>query len=695
MAKKHEFSKDDREIILKQSITFWDETTESQSPFFNQVNEYERLARCLLPEGLENIYAAYEDRSALVPADIYNNLNSLKAVIRATVFKKKPYFSLNVAGEQGLHDDRTEKAENVLQGIMDMEANGRGFPSEASRAIYQALYAGLSACYTQWTKKFVKEPVRNKDRTLATDKKTGRPIMRDRLVASYPETISLDIRRCRIDPAAAEVKDIRIVGYHSLAQFSQLRKLNKDPNTKYNFDEKELQESSFEHSKYFEHVKSETDRYDRKGEPNTDFGDKQIEIWSLRGLYRFEQPDGTLVFRDIIVEIGNRNILLKAVSNTLPIPSYQFFDFPAVDQQHGRMYPMGVVEPARDQFLEQFVKSNQSLDSADYNAHAALIADSSATQHLPDYIESGGDQIYKLDLQASGLTSVGQAMQYLVKPPLGQDTFQHGAVLARKVQQTMRLSDYTANADPATSETATGVVALVSGGQNLTEDLIENLTDTYFAPTAQKKLILWNFHNADKISQIALKDAGTITVDPGDIDLPFQVSVMTAISGSNPAQARRFVEVYPTLQQNPRYNQDVVEETMVDILDLPNANKLLNTSGHLQAIIDRESGALGYGIPQPVHELDNHQAHVEGHSEYLQAIESGELDQPGQEPAKPDLLVAHIEEHQQFIAQRQAALGNTKEMGGNVGNLSQPEGASFKPPATGATGSFTPSESRA
>jgi hypothetical protein len=519
--------------------------------------------------------------------------------------------------------------------------------------------------------------------------------MRDRLVAEYPETISLDIRRCRITPAAAEVKDIRIVGYHSLAQFSQLRKLNKDENTIYNFDEKELAESSFQHAKYFEYVRSETDRYTRKGEENQDFGDKQIEVWSIRGLFRFEQPDGSIIFKDLIVEVGNRNILLAAVENRLPIPSYQFFDFPAVDQQHGRMYPMGVVEPARDLFLEQFVKSNQSLDAANYNAHATAIVDSSAGQHLPDYIESGGDQLFKLDLQSAGLTAVGQAMQYLAKPPLGQDTFQHALVSQRAVQQTMRLSDYTANADPSTSETATGVVALVSGGQNLTEDLIENLTDTYFAPTAKKKLILWNFKNADKTSQLPLSDAGTVLIEPGDIDLPFQVSVNTAISGTNPAQARRFVEVYPTLQLNPRFNQDVVEETMVDILDLPNGEKLLNTSGHLQAIIDRESGALGYGIPQPVHELDNHQAHVEGHSEYVQAIESGQLDQPGQEPPQTDLLIAHIEEHQAHIEQRQQALGNTKEMGGNSGNLVQPDAASQGSEPRGATGNFTPSEGRA
>ena len=37
----------------------------------------------------------------------------------------------------------------------------------------------------------------------------GKPILVNRTVSQYAETISLDIRRCRLDPMAAETNDIR------------------------------------------------------------------------------------------------------------------------------------------------------------------------------------------------------------------------------------------------------------------------------------------------------------------------------------------------------------------------------------------------------------------------------------------------------------------------------------------------------
>ncbi len=687
MAKKHRFSKEQTEEIVKQAKTFWDDADTKQSDFFDTVNEYERLARCLLPQELEDAISEYPDRSALVPPDIYNNLNALRAHIRTALFKKKPYIHLHIAGQENVTSEAIKKAEAVLQSIQDKENDGRGFPSEAIKTIYQALYAGITATFLKWTKRTIRRAIRNMDDFSFVLDKFGDPIFEERVIDEYPESISLDIRRTRIDPSAAERKDIRIVGYHAIMQFSELQRLNRDPNSMYEFDEKELKEKAFQRSKYFEHVKAEAEQYPDKGEENHTYGGKIVEVWSIRGLFRFEKQDGSIEYKDLIVEIGNREVLLALKENTLPLHGWELFDFPSIDQQHGRLYTMGVVEPARDSFVEQWLKQNQSLDSANYNTHATAVGDSSACQELPSYIESGGDQLLKIDLQASGLQSWQHAIGYLQRPPLGQDTFAHSQVLARTVQQTMRMSDFLQGKDPSATETATAVSNIVASGLNLTDELMEQVIDTFLAPVALKKLILWNFFNADQEIKLINKDGTPLLIGMGEIDLPYKATVETNISQTNPARARRFVEVFPAIKDDPWFDPQVSRETLVDILELPNGDRLLASREHQQMIIDRESIALANGIPQQVHPLDNHQAHLEGHAEFIQ-----DQEQRGEQPTNEQMQ--HIQEHQQFIAEQQAALGNTKELGGNSGNLVQPDAAAQKPSGSGATGNFTPSESR-
>ena len=136
-----------------------------------------------------------------------------------------------------------------------------------------------------------------------------------------------------------------------------------------------------------------------------------------------------------------------------------------------------------------------------------------------------------------------------------------------------------------------------------------------------------------------------------------------------------------------------VRKTINEMLDLPNRDRLLRNQDLLNMIIDRENSALGYGISLPVHPLDQHAAHIEGHVEYVDYIHS--LGQDAiTEGLTLDALKQHIMEHQSYIDQQQSALGNTKEMGGNTGTAVQPDMAANRPMPTGATGRYTPSESR-
>ena len=692
MGKKPEFTKAQKDEILKQGLEFWEAAERVQGPLFDMVNEFERLARCLLPQELEDAYALYSDRSALVPPDIHNNLNSLRSIIRGSLFRKKPYFKLGIRGRPTLRDERTRKAESTLQGIMDEENDGIGFPAEADKAIYQALYAGITTVFTRWVKRWERVPRRDPNTLKLVIGENGKPIYDMELIAEYPETISLDIRRTRIDPSAAERKDIRIVGYHSIAQFSELVKFNQNPQSHYDFDEEKLEASTFQAAKYFEYVKSESEANPKKGEVNDRFGDRVIENQSIRGQFRVTGKRGKKEFRDLIVEIGNRTVLLAVKENDLPIPGWELFDFPAVDEQYGRLYAMGTVEPGRDTFIEQFVKLNQSMDSANREVYATYVGDAAACANLPEMIDSSNDQILKVDVMGAGLNSYRDALGVLERPRLGQDTFAHSLSLGRTLQQTMLLSDYTQNKDPVGgAETATGVVELVSAGQSLTDHLMEKLADTYFRPVAQKKLILWNFFNADKEHVIYDQDGQPVVVKPGEINFPYHLSLETTISQTTAAMVRRMVEIYPVVANDPFYDPLVVRKTLNEMLELPNQDSLLLNDDYQRMLVERENmaiealsvlqqdGKVGEDVEVPVHPFDPHQKHLEGHVE-------ANIDSP--------IMQRHQEGHQQFVEQQNEALGNTKDRGGNAGNLSQPDAASMKGTG-GATGAYTPSAGRA
>jgi hypothetical protein len=696
------FTEKQQKQVLTQAIAFWDDATYKMGPYFNFVNEMERLTRVLLPKELETQLAKFPDRAQLVPPDIRNNLASIKAIIRRTVFRKKPYFPLEIVGEYNAADPRVEKAEQILQMIMDMEADGKGFPHEAAKAVFQAIYAGLTVVVTRWHREYGKKLVRNKDFSPASVAPYPEhpdyvvPEMRNTIIAEYPESKSLDVRRTRIDPNAGDFDNISIIGYQGQRQLYDLIALNRNKLTHYQFDEKELANSTFDKTQYYEHVPQEgTGLPSSTSEADTGkYGDKPIETFSIRGLFRVDNADLTTDIRDLIVEVGNRSVLMALKDNDLPLRGTDLFDFPRIEDQHGRMYAMGLVEAGRDLFVEMVLKRNQSLDSANRNVHNTYLADSSAALDVPDVVESANDQVYKLDLASAGLIDVHHAMAVLERPQLGQDTFNHAQVLARELQQTHFVNDYVQGKDPARSETATGVVALTSGPASLAEDLIEILNDTYFTPVSLKKLKLWVFFKGHKLGKVRLSDGTRAAVTLEDLELPYKVAVRNSINANDAARQRRVVESMPLLMNDPFYDQFEFRRMINDVLELPGGSKLLKHPDTARRYPDLESFALGYGMDSEVHPTDNHRLHKDVHSEYRQYLESQRPEQLAAQGITLDKLIAHEERHDMEMQSQELALGNSKELGGASGNLSQPEGSRHKIKPTGAAGEYLPKANR-
>jgi len=188
-------------MIVKQAISFWDKSTNYMDPIFRAANDYERMFRCLLPKELETAYAQHADRSALAPVDVYLNIQSLKAHLYNIMFSTKPYGSLSIQGQHNNRSEGIKKAEQVLQYMQDIAV----FEEQADLAHHQALIFGITAVFTRWNVLTERVPVR--------DEKTYQLVLDDndevqwemKPVAQYAETIPIDFRRVRIDPAAGAI----------------------------------------------------------------------------------------------------------------------------------------------------------------------------------------------------------------------------------------------------------------------------------------------------------------------------------------------------------------------------------------------------------------------------------------------------------------------------------------------------------
>jgi hypothetical protein len=626
--------------------------------FLRRIDDYERAARAMLPRELENRYKEHADRSCLVPADIFINLKSLRSHFREILFSRKPYAILTERGKPHIQTDQTRKAQAKLQHMLDVS----DFEAEADLANYQALTYGRGCVFHEWHTDYARKPVRD-DETgqITTGEKDGLPIFQMAPVAEYARTISLDIRRVRIDPSAEVPKNIRIVGHHQLRSVSDLLIARQTSRSFYDFDPRELLKNSFNPEEYYEYVSGETDAIPDKGMENEDFGDRIAEEIKVYGLFRTNKPDGTFEVHDLVVSIVNRSLIIGLKRNDLPLNGWDLFDWPAIDKEHGRMFPMGIVEPAMDAFLEKHVKHNQSIDGTNRDTYDRYIADGAATQNLPDVIEHIPEQIITVDLMASGARSVHDVMAPLPRNQRSNDPFQQAGVLTKIIQQIMCLSDYIQGLDPSRQETATAVSELVAGGAVLLKNLINNLKDSYYRPAWQKQLILYNFFKGHEEDQVTTESGQTFKLNPGDIEQLWQIDIEIATSMDRPAMIRRFVEMFPMLANDPYYDGWELRATANRILQLPNADKILPPNELLQMNVDRENIALGAGLPVPVHPLDQHQLHLQGHTEYIDFVNS-----PQGEGLTDTEIIAHNELHQQEIEKQNTGLGNTKEMGGGA-----------------------------
>jgi hypothetical protein len=653
------FNKDQLIAIKQQAIDFWNTASSDHDKFFKNTSDRERMAHCKLPIALENAFRSYPDRSCLAPPDMFVNISSLRAAISNLAYGSKPYGLLSHFGDKEFADETIRKAEWVLQYQNDIAQDAM----DCDMAVHQALYGGMSCVFTGWEAATRRVVPRDEYGEQLVDKK-GATIITEEVYAKYSRTIAHDIRRVRIDPSCDRIEDRRIVGRHYIKQESDLLKINKSKNHYYSFDVEELKKSTFPTDKYYEFVRGESDAIYQKGKVNETFGDRIVEIKEIRGIFRVKRVNVT-VFEDLIVHIANDTVLVGVKKNDLPMHGWELYDFPVVDQEMGRLFPMGVLEPAQDLWFYLFLVMNNFIDRNHRTTYDMYLADASAISGFDDYISFEQGKIIKIDTMATGLPNVGAAFQPLAKPQQSQEPVLLMAKIQDMIQQVMRLSDYLQGTNPGRAETATAVEALMQGGQSLLMYLMANLKRSLYAKTWQKKLILWNHFRGHQQFTAKNGEGIPMQVQPNEINTLWQVDIDTNANRDRPSMTRRLIELFPMLSSNPAIDQKELVTTAVNVLQLPNKDRLIIDDQHVEFIADRENAALAEGVPQPVHPADKHERHHKTHSEFLQNAE-------GLSQAALQAVQQHDEEHLEFLRQAASGLGNSKELGGNVGQSGSP-----------------------
>lgn len=626
----------------------------------------------------------------LMPPDAYINLRSQVANLFKLMFSRKPWGRLSIEGKPNFRSERITKAEWILQNNLDMQHEGAGYELSAIETLYQTLVAGIGCTFTRWVNRTEPVPIRGADKQLIV--KDGVLQVEQKSVAEYAQTDHIDVRRMRFDPMVMNLRNKRIAGFQSQIPFSQLLVMKKLSQGYINFDEDELWRSSFDRDLYYQYIDAETNNYPDRGGDNMDFGDKPVERHHIRGMFRIPKAkgDGAPDFRDLVVDIANRQVLIGLKHNDLPIHGWDCFDTAYIHPEASKAFRQGLLEPMLDELMELFIKRNQSLDEGSRSSHKMYMADSTAAQELPDYVPYERNRILKLDVSASGLADIRQALAEMPNTASAQEVFIQAQELSQELQKGMFTPDYLGGFDPERKDTATGVSALVSGGTSVLELSLYLLKISMFSPNWRKTLILHNFFKGNKAETIYDIQGKPYEVLPGDLDFFYKVDIDVAAAIEQQSMVRRFVESYPTMINDPYYDQYEIRRTLVEVLQLPNAETILKPPEHLSEIVERENIALlnssrlmALGDQDAgtifVSQFDPHSLHIEGH------VKARDLALQAGYPTKP--FDDHIAEHQAFQEAQedsQKGLGNTKEHGGNAGqNINAEQAANKSVPAAG------------
>lgn len=289
---------------------------------------------------------------------------------------------------------------------------------------------------------------------------------------------------------------------------------------------------------------------------------------------------------DRLVIVANRSVVIRDTDNPFDhgeIPYDDAKDYP-LDKEFYAMSDVDLLMPLQDICNDM---TNYRLDNLVDLINTSYIASRNKGINADDIV-SGPSRIIWSD-DTTGIMP-------LIKPPIPQAAYLEPEAMYKAMQRTCGAWEYAQGATPERQETMGGIIRLQQAAAKRFGYRIKLLQRTGFKDILTKIMQLnQQLLPVDYMMRV-FKDNTEIKLSPWDIAGKFSINV----SGSTNLVGleERMMQIWTNAKNDPYFNQLELRKRMLDIMDIPASEKLLNQASGLLGMA--QGGMQGGPNPYPL-----------------------------------------------------------------------------------------------
>lgn len=346
--------------------------------------------------------------------------------------------------------------------------------------------------------------------------------------------------------------------------------------------------------------------------------------------------------------------LLRCDIDPMGNGKHPFYCITMFDPPEPRLNGSGLPEKLYQLFLEAFYKRNQRINLLNSAAKRAGILIGPRSSFPPEFVEANNDMIvYSSEARnISHLPTDLSAYTQILNEELKIES---------DAEQTAKTNPVTTGQVPGTRQTATAIATIDQNAKQQTLDPVGLVEQTLMCPAAEDthehNLILtpepyivrvlgnnrspqfFEFSRENVLGRFDAVCQGSSEITPKALKL---------------ANMNAMIQTYSNLPVQIDWDKFAIEH--FKLAELSNVEGAIISKTIQKENIDRENGAMTNGIPWLPLVHEDHQTHIAGHQQHIQALmqEGMTRDDPGMVA-----IMTHIELHTQLMAQQQGALAQT------------------------------------
>lgn len=350
----------------------------------------------------------------------------------------------------------------------------------------------------------------------------------------------------------------------------------------------------------------------------------------------------------------------------------------------GRLWPTSITEQLRGPQTELNKVKSQIAENRNRVGNPTILASKQAVQDPDKFAESttmpGG--IYFFD----DIGSPNSVPTYLQAPPLPEYVLQEIQNIEQAIQEIAGQHEVSSAQVPPGVTAASAINLLLESDDTRLGPAVTDY-ETNLAQLGQKILKLAAHYYTDQRTIRLAGDSGVWQIFDfrGSMlrnNTNVEVQAGSAFPQSKAAKqaAMQDLLTYFVQSGNPLHGRQLAQ--FLKDWEMGGADRLIEDYTVDERQVDRENVKMMQGIPLPVNEYDDDEAHVEGHQEFQKSDKYTQL--PDNEQM---IFTAHVAAHKQRLAQAQAAQMQMQQQmqgGAGQGGGGAPQGGGSDPVAQAA-----------